>query len=200
MSNNPQSRLQGYPLADYHKGEEYLSRPCDILFACAEEQSINRENVGSLNCKVLVEAANGPVTAFADEELFRKGVLVLPDILVNSGSAISSYFEWLKNIDHAIPGKMTKRWERQSNLKLIRIMSEQHNINLESQLEKEELDSMLRGPSEKDLLKSSVKEIQGRAMQKTMVISLEKEVSFRTAAYIVALQNLDEYHSEASIL
>jgi glutamate dehydrogenase/leucine dehydrogenase len=65
--------------------------------------------VHNLNCKVLVEAANGPVTTFADDYLFKKKILVLPDILVNSGTAISSYFEWLKNIDHAIPGKMTKR-------------------------------------------------------------------------------------------
>ncbi len=63
----------------------------------------------SLNCKVLVEADNGPVTSYADDYLFKKNVLVLPDILVNSGNVISSYFEWLKNIDHAIPGKMTKR-------------------------------------------------------------------------------------------
>ena len=56
-----------------------------------------------------VEAANGPVTSYADDYLFKKNVLVLPDILVNSGNVISSYFEWLKNIDHAIPGKMTKR-------------------------------------------------------------------------------------------
>lgn len=94
------------------QGEEYLNKSCDILFACAEEQSINRSNVSQVNCKILVEAANGPVTPYADEILFAKGVLLLPDILVNSGAVISSYFEWLKNLDHAIPGKMTKRWER----------------------------------------------------------------------------------------
>jgi len=56
-----------------------------------------------------LEAANGPITPQSDKYLFEKNVLVLPDILVNSGSVISSYFEWLKNLEHRIPGNMTKR-------------------------------------------------------------------------------------------
>lgn len=79
-------------------------------------------------------------------------------------------------------------------------MSEQHNINLEQELEKHELDELTRGPSEKDLLTSAVKEILGKALTKTMKIAIEKDVSFRTAAYISALNNLDEYHTEASII
>ncbi len=102
--------MHGYPLADYIRGDSYLNKECDILFAAAEEMSINKSNVHNINCKILVEAANGPVTSYADEYLQnKKKVLVLPDILVNSGAVISSYFEWLKNLDHRIPGKMTKR-------------------------------------------------------------------------------------------
>lgn len=102
--------MHGYPLADYIRGDSYLNKECDILFAAAEEMSINKSNVHNINCKILVEAANGPVTTYADEYLQnKKKVLVLPDILVNSGAVISSYFEWLKNLDHRIPGKMTKR-------------------------------------------------------------------------------------------
>ena len=87
-----------------------MHKECDILLAAAEEMSINKTNVHDINCRILVEAANGPVSPYADEYLFtKKKVLVLPDILVNSGGVISSYFEWLKNLDHRIPGKMTKR-------------------------------------------------------------------------------------------
>lgn len=101
-----------------------MQKRCDIYIPAAEERCVNEHNVKLLDCSIVLEAANGPITPQSDKYLFEKNVLVLPDILVNSGSVISSYFEWLKNLEHRIPGNMTKRWEKQSNLKLIQIMSE----------------------------------------------------------------------------
>jgi glutamate dehydrogenase/leucine dehydrogenase len=55
-------------------------------------------NVEKLNCRVIIEAANGPVTPPADDILFKKGVYVVPDILTNAGGVTVSYFEWVQNL------------------------------------------------------------------------------------------------------
>ena len=67
-------------------------------------------NMDLIKCKMLVEGANGPVTVEAEKHLEDRGVVIVPDILINSGGVIVSYFEWLKNIEHISPGKMTKKY------------------------------------------------------------------------------------------
>jgi len=75
--------------------EELIKKECDVLIPAALENSITNGNV---NAKVVLELANGPVTAEADEELFKKNIKVIPDILANSGGVTVSYFEYLQNL------------------------------------------------------------------------------------------------------
>ena len=63
----------------------------------AIENQITRENVQRLQTRILCEGANGPSTAYADEELDRKGIFVIPDILANAGGVTVSYFEWVQD-------------------------------------------------------------------------------------------------------
>jgi glutamate dehydrogenase (NAD(P)+) len=70
-----------------------------------------QKNADKFNCKMIAEAANGPTTIGAEEILLAKGVTFLPDVLLNAGGVTVSYFEWLKNLDHIRPGRMTRRWE-----------------------------------------------------------------------------------------
>ena len=58
-----------------------------------------------------MEGANGPTTYFAEEKLIKRGIICVPDALANGGGVTCSYFEWLKNLDHISPGKMTKKHE-----------------------------------------------------------------------------------------
>lgn len=87
-----------------------MRKRCDILAPCAVDGSINIHNAPHLKCKILLEGANGPTTFAADELLTKRGIYVIPDMLANVGGVTVSYFEWLKNLDHISPGRMTKKY------------------------------------------------------------------------------------------
>lgn len=93
-------------LLDGYKGEglkrisnkELLELDTVLLVPAALENQVNEENADRIKAKVIVEAANGPCTVEADEILKKKGAVIVPDILANSGGVIVSYFEWVQNI------------------------------------------------------------------------------------------------------
>lgn len=78
--------------------EQLLESEVDILIPSAIENQIRADNADRIKAKLVLELANGPVTPEADKILYEKGVLDMPDFLVNSGGVIGSYFEWVQNI------------------------------------------------------------------------------------------------------
>lgn len=131
------------PLSD---NNELFKIKCDILIPAAIENQITKDNVDLIECKIILEGANGPTTLKADEVLNKKGIIVVPDILANSGGVCVSYFEYLQDM-HAY------YW------KLERIYGELKNIILE-------------------------------AFENVYNISKERNVTLRTAAYIIALSRV----------
>jgi glutamate dehydrogenase (NAD(P)+) len=89
--------VSGYPKADAITNDELLALDCDVLVPAALENVITARNADSIRAKVIVEGANGPTAAGADEILERKGVFVVPDILANSSGVTTSYFEWVQD-------------------------------------------------------------------------------------------------------
>ena len=79
--------------------EELLELDVDVLIPAAIENQIRKDNADRIKAKLVLELANGPVTPDADSILHEKGILDLPDFLVNSGGVIGSYFEWVQNIN-----------------------------------------------------------------------------------------------------
>lgn len=95
----------GKPLKDYvEDGVEHidnyqlLTTKCDILIPAALENQITEEVAKNLNCRLVIEAANGPTAAEADAVLERRGIYLLPDILTNAGGVVVSYCEWVQNL------------------------------------------------------------------------------------------------------
>ncbi len=89
--------FQGYEGVQTVSNSELLELECDVLIPAATENQITSQNADRVKCKVLVEGANGPTTAAADEILHKKGIFVVPDILANAGGVTVSYFEWVQD-------------------------------------------------------------------------------------------------------
>ena len=77
---------------------EVLEYDCDVLVPAALEKVITRDNAPLIRAKIVAEAANGPTVPEADDILFERGIMVLPDILANAGGVTVSYFEWVQDL------------------------------------------------------------------------------------------------------
>ena len=89
--------IKGYDKASSIK-EDIITIDVDILMPCALENQITSKNADNIKAKIIVEGANGPTTPEADKIIFEKNIVLIPDILANSGGVIVSYFEWLQNL------------------------------------------------------------------------------------------------------
>ncbi|MDZ7671673.1 MAG: Glu/Leu/Phe/Val dehydrogenase [Halanaerobiales bacterium] len=90
--------VKGFEGCEEISNEELLTMDVDILIPAALENQITKDNADKIQARMLVEAANGPTTPEADEILFSKNMMVVPDILANAGGVTVSYFEWVQNI------------------------------------------------------------------------------------------------------
>ena len=96
--NSANKTIDGFDQGKKVTNDELLALECDFLIPAALGSAINEKNVDSLNCKVIVEAANGPVTGSAANKLWDKKIAIIPDILTNAGGVTVSYFEWVQNL------------------------------------------------------------------------------------------------------
>lgn len=88
----------GFPGSKSISNEEILETDCTILIPAALENQITKNNAANISAKLVAEAANGPTTPEADEILHKNKIMVIPDVLANSGGVTVSYFEWLQNL------------------------------------------------------------------------------------------------------
>ncbi|MBW2145646.1 MAG: Glu/Leu/Phe/Val dehydrogenase [Deltaproteobacteria bacterium] len=91
-----------FPGSDNITNEELLELPCDILCPSALGGVITRENAPLIKAKIIVEGANGPTTTDADDILYDRNVMMVPDILANAGGVTVSYFEWVQNLQELL--------------------------------------------------------------------------------------------------
>ncbi|HMZ89156.1 MAG TPA: Glu/Leu/Phe/Val dehydrogenase, partial [Chitinophagales bacterium] len=131
---------------------EILEQPCDILIPAALENVIHEGNAKKIKAKIIGEAANGPVTTEADDILNGMGVMIIPDMYLNAGGVTVSYFEWLKNLSHVRFGRLTKRFEQGSNMRIVDTIEELTG----KKLSQKEVDNIIKGPDEIDLVRSGL--------------------------------------------
>jgi glutamate dehydrogenase (NAD(P)+) len=108
--------LTGFPGADALDNSELLEIPCEVLIPAAVQNQITEKNADRIDCRMLVEGANGPTSLEADAILGARHVLVVPDILANAGGVTVSYFEWVQGLQKFF-------WsEEEVNNRLIQLM------------------------------------------------------------------------------
>ncbi|ALI37306.1 Glutamate dehydrogenase [Candidatus Nitrosocosmicus oleophilus] len=90
--------IRGFPGATEINNDELLTTESTILIPAALENQITKDNASKIKTKIVAEAANGPTTPEADQVLYENNILVIPDVLANSGGVTVSYFEWLQNL------------------------------------------------------------------------------------------------------
>ncbi|MFN4084683.1 MAG: Glu/Leu/Phe/Val family dehydrogenase [Spirosomataceae bacterium] len=95
--NSNGGTLEGFDGAEKIPAEDLLFLPVDVLVPAAKEDVITKDNAGKIQAKLIVEGANGPTSAKADDIINEKGIMVVPDILANAGGVTVSYFEWVQN-------------------------------------------------------------------------------------------------------
>jgi len=166
-------------------------RAADILIPAAKENAITLENCHDINYKLIVEAANGPVTADAEEVLTQRGILVLPDLYVNAGGVVVSYFEWVKNITHLPFGLMDKRQNASTGQAVVAALEEISGRPLQDGQRKQ----IARETSEIDLVRSGLEEIMTRAFDDIMHCQRTQKVdTLRMAAYVVTITRIADYY------
>jgi len=170
-----------------------MEKECDILIPAAVERSIHKHNAPKLKCKILGEAANGPTTFEAERILEEKGVIVIPDALLNGSGVTCSYFEWLKNLDHVAPGRLTKKYEQKSKLKLLEQIG--YRFPEDSPHAKG-----LEGGTEIDIVYSSLEEFMADACKSNWDHAVEHNMSFRDACLSRAIQKVANHYEECGIM
>jgi glutamate dehydrogenase (NAD(P)+) len=97
VKRNPKRVLEGLPGLSKITNAELLAMDVEVLVPAALEGQITSANVHEVRAKIIVEGANGPITADADRVLADRGVTIMPDILANAGGVVVSYFEWVQS-------------------------------------------------------------------------------------------------------
>ena len=181
--------FEKYPKATFIKdGSLLLKKECDLLIPAAREAVITEKNANQIKAKLIIEAANGPITYKAHSILNKKKVFIIPDILANSGGVSVSYFEWVKNIRHIRFGRLEKR----ENLFQFNTLIEGIESMTGKTMPQEFKSNFLNGVDEIDLIRSGLDDmmIDGFQEVKKEFMSNDKITDFRTAAYKVAIEKI----------
>ncbi|WP_299023976.1 Glu/Leu/Phe/Val dehydrogenase [uncultured Sulfitobacter sp.] len=181
-------------------GAAMLEEECDILIPAALEGVINLRNARNIKASLIIEAANGPVTAGADDILREMGTVIIPDMYANAGGVTVSYFEWVKNLSHIRFGRMGRRQEESRHQLIVdeleRISSD-GSINWT--LSPDFKTKYLRGAGELELVRSGLDDTMRIAYDAMAEVwhSRDDVSDLRTAAYLVSIGKVAaSYHAK----
>ncbi len=166
---------------------ECLTMKCDILIPAAKENVIDKTNAEGIQAKLIVEAANGPITFEADGLLNDRNITIIPDIMANAGGVAVSYFEWIRNLRHIRFGRLEKRRNAFQFDTLISAIETMTGKEMPEKFKEQ----FIEGANEIDLVRSGLDDMMREAYQKIRESMIENDIpNLRTAAYKVALDRI----------
>ncbi len=186
--------VRNFPGSRYHEdGSAVLEAECDILIPAALEGVIHLGNAARIKAPLIIEAANGPITAGADEVLRERGTVIIPDLYANAGGVTVSYFEWVKNLSHIRFGRMNRRNEEAHALLLVDELERlSADRGLGWELSPDFKRRFLQGADELQLVRSGLDDTMRTAYQAMRMVWQERpEVpDLRTAAFITGIERV----------
>ena len=190
--------VRSFPGVEYAPdGGSALERDCDILVPAAMEGQIHEGNADRIQARLIVEAANGPISYEADERLRDRGMVILPDIFINAGGVVVSYFEWIKNLSHIRFGRMERRLDEWRGERIIKALQTMVGKRVPPELAEE----LTTGADELALVRSGLDDTMRTAFQEIdeVLHSDSRIVDYRTAAYFVALKKIAHSYLEMGV-
>ena len=178
-------------------GLEALEDDADILIPAAMELVITDNNAERIKAPLIIEAANGPISADADVILNDRNIVIIPDLYANAGGVTVSYFEWIKNLSRIRLGRLQRRaQENQISILVDGIEKMTGKVFPEDNLKKS-----LDGGSELDLVRSGLEDTMRNTYNVISEVwnSDKKSLSLRTAAMMVALRRVAQSYSSLGI-
>jgi len=178
-------------------GTAALTDACDILIPAALESVITKDNAPHVKARLIVEAANGPITYDANTILRDRGIVVIPDLFANAGGVTVSYFEWVKNLTHIPFGLMERRRDERGHRVLTQSIEHMTGRSFPTETAQE----LMSGAREIDLVRSGLDDkIRSAYAEMSMLWNSNPEIpDLRTAAYVIAVRRLAEIYKALGI-
>lgn len=190
--------VKGFPGAEYiADGATMLEAECDILLPAAREGQITTANAPRIKAPLIAEAANGPITYAAHQSLTDRGVVILPDIFLNAGGVVVSYFEWIKNLSHIRLGRMERRLDEIRGERLVKVLETLVGKKVPDELARQ----LSHGADELDLVRSGLDDAMQRAYNALHETYWgdERIKDLKTAAFTIAIRKVAGTYKEMGI-
>ena len=174
-----------------------LESEADILIPAAMELVITEKNADRIKTPLIIEAANGPISAEADPILDAKGIIIIPDLYANAGGVTVSYFEWIKNLSRIRLGRLQKRAQENQISQLVDGIENLTGKSFSNDFRT----NLVQGASEVDLVRSGLEDtMRGSYDIISKVWNETKGVpNLRTAAMMVAVKRVVQSYSSLGI-
>jgi len=178
-------------------GIAVLEKECDILIPAALESQITLKNAERIQTKLIVEAANGPITYGADEILNKKGVVIIPDAYANAGGVTVSYFEWIRNISHMRFGRMSRRHSELQGSHMTDVLEQMTGEKISDQ----HRSRLTHGADELDLVRSGLDDTMRNAYQqiRETMLRMDNVHDLRTAAYVASIEKIARSYLDVGV-
>jgi len=173
-----------------------LELDCDVLVPAALERQITSKNAPRVQSRIIAEAANGPTTEAAQRVLEARGVVVIPDIFLNAGGVVVSYFEWARNLSHMPFGQLARRFDSVVRRDMITLLASGSGLPIDPSA----VDLVARAASESDLVRSGLEDTMVTALLAVQEAASRRGTrNLRVAAMLLALDRIGQSYVDRGI-